>query len=233
MIKNIILDIGGVIFDDSKKNIEKLLKKNCDNIYSKAYGKGFKQVLLGEMTIKELLDSLRNEYEFNDIKYILDKNNLKKSYPIIKDNYEYIKTLKQRGYNLYLLSNITEDSYNYINDLINIDETFKGGVYSYQENIVKPNYEIYNLILSKYNLKKEETIFFDDKEKNVKAANEVGLNSYVFNTIEDIEKKINSNIPITELIKRELLKRTKNSKDKDGFDFWEDHIKYVVEGPWV
>ena len=26
-IKNIVLDIGGVIFDDSKKNIEKLLKK--------------------------------------------------------------------------------------------------------------------------------------------------------------------------------------------------------------
>ena len=26
-IKNIVLDIGGVIFDDSKKNIEKLLGK--------------------------------------------------------------------------------------------------------------------------------------------------------------------------------------------------------------
>ena len=34
---------------------------------------------------------------------------------------------------------------------------------------------------------------------------------------------------ITELIKQELLKRTENSKDKDGSDFWEDHIKYVVD----
>lgn len=34
---------------------------------------------------------------------------------------------------------------------------------------------------------------------------------------------------ITELIKQELLKRTENSKDKDGYDFWEDHIKYVVD----
>lgn len=34
---------------------------------------------------------------------------------------------------------------------------------------------------------------------------------------------------ITELIKKELLERTDNSKDKDGYDFWEDHIKYVVD----
>lgn len=27
-IKNIVLDIGGIFFDDSKKNIEKLLEKN-------------------------------------------------------------------------------------------------------------------------------------------------------------------------------------------------------------
>ncbi len=34
---------------------------------------------------------------------------------------------------------------------------------------------------------------------------------------------------IVELIKEELLKRCKESKDSDGFDFWEDHIKYVVD----
>ena len=37
MIKNIVLDVGGVIFDDSKQNIQKLLNKNCDNIYNKRY----------------------------------------------------------------------------------------------------------------------------------------------------------------------------------------------------
>jgi hypothetical protein len=46
MIKNIILDIGGVFFDDSKSNIEKLLNKNCDNIYKVAYGKGYKKVFI-------------------------------------------------------------------------------------------------------------------------------------------------------------------------------------------
>ena len=73
--------------------------------------------------------------------------------------------MKKQGYKLYLLTNITEDSYNYINDLININSIFDGGIYSYKEHIIKPDKRIYNLLIDKYNLKRSETIFFDDKEK--------------------------------------------------------------------
>ena len=34
---------------------------------------------------------------------------------------------------------------------------------------------------------------------------------------------------ITEIIKQELLTRTKQQKAIDGYDFWEDHIQYVVK----
>ncbi len=190
MIKNIVLDVGGVIFDDSKQNIQKLLNKNCDNIYKIAYGSGFKKCLLGEISVQEHINSLKDEKDFNDISYILKKENLIKSYPLIKNNFEYIKDLRKRGYKLFLLTNITEDSYNYINELININEKFDGGIYSYQEHLIKPDYDIYNLLINRFNLNKDETIFFDDKEKNVKAANEVGIKSYVFTFINDIESNL-------------------------------------------
>ena len=32
---------------------------------------------------------------------------------------------------------------------------------------------------------------------------------------------------ITEKIKQELLIRYEKSKEKDGYDFWNEHIKYV------
>ena len=67
MIKNIVLDVGGVIFDDSKQNIQKLLNKNCDNIYKIAYGGGFKKCLLGEISVQEHINSLKNEKDFNDL----------------------------------------------------------------------------------------------------------------------------------------------------------------------
>lgn len=189
-IKNIALDIGGIFFDDSKKNIEKLLGKNCDIIYKLAYGKGFKECLLGNKKVNEHIESLSNYKEFEDLKYILSKKNLSKSYPLITTNFEYIKTLKKQGYKLYLLTNITEDSYNYINDLININSIFDGGIYSYQEHIIKPDKRIYNLLIDKYSLKKSETIFFDDKEKNIISAINQGINSYVFKSIEDIKNNI-------------------------------------------
>lgn len=190
MIKNIILDIGGILFDDSKKNIESLFNKNCDYIYKMAYGIGFRKCLLREKSIDEYIQSFKDNSEFADIEYILKKENLEKTYPLISNNFEYIKKLKDKGYKLFLLANITEDSYKYINEKIDINNNFDGGIYSYQEHLIKPDPHIYNLILHKFNLKAEETIFFDDKEKNVIAACEVGIKSYVFNSIRDIENNI-------------------------------------------
>ena len=193
MIKNVILDVGGIFFDDSKQNIEKLLNKNSDNIYKLAYGKDFKKCLLGEITVEKHINNLKGEKEFNNISYILKKENLVDSYPLMKTNFEYIKKLKNKGYKLFLLTNITEDSYNYINDLININKVFAGGIYSYQEGVVKPNHDIYNLLINRFNLNKDETVFFDDKVKNVLAAKEMGIKSYVFNSIEDIENVLDKN----------------------------------------
>ena len=190
MFKNIILDVGGIIFDDSQKNIEKLLNKNCDYIYKKAYGSGFKECVLGKKTVQEHIDTLINLEDYESMNYILKKENLVKSYPLMKENYKYIQSLKQEGYKLYLLTNIKEDSYNYINDLINIDTAFDGGIYSYQVHLIKPDPDIYKLLINKYNLNKSETSFFDDKEKNIIAANNVGIKAFVFNSINDIKNNL-------------------------------------------
>ena len=173
MFKNIILDVGGILFDDSQKNIEKLLNKDCNWIYKNAYGKGFKECLLGIKTVQKHIDSLSNLNDFENMKYILNKENLRKI-----------------GYKLYLLTNITEYSYYYINNIINIDTTFDGGIYSYQEHLIKPNPKIYQLLIDKYNLNKEETIFFDDKEKNVIGAKKLGITAFVFNSIDDIKNAL-------------------------------------------
>lgn len=189
-IKNIILDVGGILFDDSKKNIEQILNKNCDLIYKTAYGLGFKKCLLGYTTVSEYINSLSNVTNFNDISYILNKDNLSITYPLMKENLEYIRLLKSEGYKIYLLTNITEESYNYINSVININSTFDGGIYSYQEHLTKPDLNIYNLIISKFKLDKEETIFFDDKEKNIIAASKIGIKGVVFNSIDDIKNNL-------------------------------------------
>ena len=193
MIKNIIFDIGGVIFDDSLQNINKVLNEDSEILYKKVYGKTFLNCLLGNMEVFNYIESFKDDRDYQKIKYILTKDNLHLSFPLMKDNFDFISKLKDKGYNLYILSNITRDSYEYVNETIDISKIFNGGVYSYQEGLVKPNRRMYELIIKKYNLNKEETIFFDDKPKNIVAASEFGIKGVLFRTIEDIENNLKLN----------------------------------------
>ena len=191
MIKNIIFDIGGVILDDSIQNISDLFKEDATELWKKAFGKSFKNCLLGNIEVSDYIETFKNDVDYDKIKYILSKENLNISYPLMKENYEYISSLKDEGYNLYILSNITKESYEYFISIINVDEIFMGGVYSFQEKLLKPDRRIYELIINKYNLNKEETIFFDDRVKNVEVACECGIKGIVFRSIEDINNNIN------------------------------------------
>ena len=190
MIKNIIFDIGGVMFDDSTQNINKVLNENSELLCKKVYGKSFLDCVLGNTEVSDYIESFRNDSDYEKIKYILSKNNLHISYPLMQDNFDYITRLKDKGYNLYILSNITRESYEYVKSTIDIDKIFKGGVYSYQEKLLKPDRKIYELIVNRYNLNKDETMFFDDKQKNIDAACEFGLKGVLFRTIEDIENNL-------------------------------------------
>ena len=190
MIKNIIFDIGGIIFDDSVQNISNILNEDASMLYKKVYGKSFIDCILGNKEVSDYIETFKNDEDYEKIKYILNKDNLHISYPLMKENFEYISKLKDKGYNLYILSNITRESYEYIENIIDIDKVFNGGVYSYQEKLIKPDKKIYELIVSRYNLNKDETVFFDDKQKNVDAACEYGIKGVLFRNLEDIENSL-------------------------------------------
>lgn len=72
---------------------------------------------------------------------------------------------------------------------LNILDNFDGGIYSCKDHLLKPNREIYELLINRYKLNKEETIFFDDVIENVEAANKFGIKSIQFRNINDIKKK--------------------------------------------
>ena len=79
MIKNIILDIGGIILDDSKENLRKYLqvsKEETEKLYKIVYGsKGFRQYLLGYINLEECMNlviSENQEYFFDSNSYYLN-----------------------------------------------------------------------------------------------------------------------------------------------------------------
>lgn len=100
-----------------------------------------------------------------------------------------IKDLKDRGYKVYYLSNWSAWTHELIQqegkfDFLNLMD---GGVFSYDAGFMKPHEEIYKILLNKYKINPEESIFFDDKLENIEAAKKLGIGGIIFN-------KHNSNI---------------------------------------
>ena len=57
---------------------------------------------------------------------------------------------------------------------------------------MKPEKQIYDYLLQKYNLTAKECIFLDDLEENVLAASKIGINGVCFKDINSALEKINT-----------------------------------------
>ena len=81
-------------------------------------------------------------------------------------------------------------SYDYLYNEVGVLKDFPG-IYSFKEHIQKPSEEIYELLIKRFNLRKEETVFFDNTQKNVDAGNRAGIKSILFKDVSDILNNIN------------------------------------------
>lgn len=102
-----------------------------------------------------------------------------------------IRFFREKGFQIYFLSNYSEYLYKKTKETLSFLETFDGGVFSFEEKCIKPDKIIYERLLNKYNITPEEAIFFDDREENVKAAEKLGIQGIVF-TPETADKILKS-----------------------------------------
>ncbi len=188
MIKNIILDIGGILLDDGKENLREFLQvseEETNKLSKTVYGsKEFRQYLLGNINLEKCMNGIisKNPEYKKYIEKMLTSSNLKGIVPVKSNLLQVIRKLKET-YKIYFLSNITKETYLYIEEILN---EFDGGIYSFKVHLCKPDPEIYKKLLCTYNLNKKESIFFDDRQRNVDIGNELGIKSIKFNTEQDI-----------------------------------------------
>ena len=96
---------------------------------------------------------------------------------------ELAADIKAGGGKLYLLSNISvkfSKEYKdnpWIRDLFAL---FDGLVLTGTIGIVKPGREVFDHLLTQFDLRPEECLFIDDTERNIKGAEAVGIRGYLF-----------------------------------------------------
>lgn len=98
---------------------------------------------------------------------------------------QWIQSLKDRGLKVYILSNYGKQAFEVNSRKYDFLELVDGMVISYQVEMVKPDPQIYEILLDKYNIDRKKAVFIDDRQLNVDGAEAVGLKAILF---EDYEK---------------------------------------------
>lgn len=183
MYKNVIFDIGNVLlsFNPMKYLKEKGLGERSEHIYKEIFlSKEWLSLDRGTITEKEAIEiyiSRNKDYE-DDIRSVFDG-----WYSIltpIEETVEILKLLKINGYSLYYLSNFHHLAFEHILEEYEFFKLFEGGVVSYKEKLLKPEKEIYESLVNKYNLNPQESIFVDDTKINIEAAEKLNIKGIVF-----------------------------------------------------
>jgi len=178
VIRNIIFDLGQVLFDFTPKNylcqnfsndkIEILMKE----IFKE---KEWKNLDKGICSVDEAIESIsqRGRVEKGDVESIL--KNRKSIVTPIHENIQLLEDIKENGYRIFILSNFHRDLFDEFYNEIPLLHLADGKVISSYVNLLKPEKEIYSHILKKYQLTPSETLFIDDAKHNIEAAEDFGI----------------------------------------------------------
>lgn len=101
---------------------------------------------------------------------------------------ELLQTLKKNGYRLYLLSNAAIRQHEYW-ARAEASKLMDGTLISADVKLLKPDPQIYQTFMKKFDLKAEECVFIDDTPINVEGALYENMAGIVFNMNADALKQ--------------------------------------------
>ena len=180
MIKNIVFDVGNVIWKGNSKSIANYIKIDNEEDIAKVstFFEGFRMMDLDEETVEEHYEKWKDNNKIDNDNYKNQLVNYYKNREFNSGIINLINKLKENNYKVYVLSNNNKSAINYLKkceEVKNID----GWVVSYEYKLVKPDEEFFKVLFNKFNLNPEECFFVDDKEKNINAGKKLGMNGHV------------------------------------------------------
>ena len=184
MIKNIIFDFGGVLLDwnphylydpyfGDVEKAEWFLTNICTYPWNAQHDAG-KPVAEGTTELIAQYSEWEKEIRmyYSEFEKMLSGQ--------IADMEEYIKELKGRGFRIYGLSNWSVETFAMIRPKYPILDLMEDMVISGKEKVMKPDAKIYQIALSRFDIKPEESVFIDDNVNNIIGCEAAGIHGVVF-----------------------------------------------------
>jgi putative hydrolase of the HAD superfamily len=189
-INNVIFDLGGVILNISpEKTVEEMKKlgiSNFDRLYSQlkqneTFDLLEKGMLSEDQFVAEILQYVDKHIEKEQI--IEAWNALLLDFP--EERISLLDELnKSNRFRTFLLSNtngIHKKTYNddlYVRFSKRLEDLFEKAFFSHEIAMRKPDPEIFQYVLRREKLDPSETLFIDDSEVNIAAADRLGLETF-------------------------------------------------------
>ena len=184
MIKNVVFDLGRVLVDFDPEGYLHSFGYDEDTVQrllKVVFGPRWRFYDRGDYpSVTDLCDDLMRDFpaDAERIQLVLHPDWVK-IHTLKADSAAYLHELKTRGYRIFMLSNLARESHEFVRGYEFFSE-LDGGVFSYQEHVIKPDERIYRILLERYALRPDETLFLDDSAENIEAAQRLGMRGIVF-----------------------------------------------------
>ncbi|RAP25010.1 hypothetical protein DID73_00465 [Candidatus Marinamargulisbacteria bacterium SCGC AG-343-K17] len=192
MIKNIVFDIGNVLFGyDPTYILQQLLPENrfhdeyLTHFINSKLWQDLDRGSLDESSLVDLLMTKIPDPNLEDNLQLIIQNFIYHLH-LINESRELFLTLK-RIYPIYLLSNFQAVPYSKLREINPFLYQADGAIISAHHQLMKPEPEIYHKLLDKYRLIPEETVFIDDLPENIAAAKTIGMHGIVFTSADSTQ----------------------------------------------
>lgn len=195
MYKNMVFDLGGVVvnYDPKEFLVDRFFYERTENkIYDAVFGSQEWQMLdKGELTFEEASQIFLQRGHEKDIAFEMQEilDNWTEMLTNRKATINLMRLFKKKGFQLFYLSNISKQSFALLKSR-NFWPLFDGGIASCEVGLCKPDPAIYKLLLEKYDLVPQETIFADDHKDNAAAAFQVGITGIQFKNVKSFCKML-------------------------------------------
>lgn len=111
----------------------------------------------------------------------------------IPETIPWLKTLKERGFRLYYLSNYSGHMRSKTLDALDFTALMEGGLFSYEVQQLKPDASIFQSFFERFpEVVPEESVFFDDRLENAEGADRVGIHGVCFKDRQQAEEALES-----------------------------------------
>ncbi len=205
MIKHVIFDIGGVLKNASNAPVAEWVSKQAFAQLPAVYQtmtirEFFKTVMMqtanhqnwdkNTLPMRAVMETLHQEQHIPMavLAEMFSPRGLSMLNQYEPKMFDLVRELKRAGKSTFILSNMPLEMVDLLRTKITPD-LFDDIIYSCEIKMVKPDREIFEYAIQRFNIDPRESLFIDDSPKNLLTAQAVGLHTYLFDNT-DVPKAI-------------------------------------------